>query len=159
MYIQEHINQIWLGMHYKKKKAFFESKLFDKLIDEIKWYDDEDAKIEKKVEKTKSNKKNHLFNKLFNTESENKEIDFKNLFWRYKIQQYLYNSEQKWILDQYNLAKRFIIQNSIDIIEDSIIESDDFYQSNKFNSVPIPKYKSNSSSTNTKSSIKNEVIN
>ena len=152
MYIQEHINQVCLGMHYVKSKEFFNSKIFSKLIKEIQRCGDDEAI----TNADQSQDKTDHFNKIFQTDTENKQIDFKTLYWRNKIQLFLYNSEQKWILDQYNFAKRFIIQNSIDIEEDQIVDAD-YYSQTVNEEIAVVKSRTGFTNANTKSSVKSDV--
>jgi hypothetical protein len=47
-------------------------------------------------------------------------LELKSLFWRNKFKNFIFNSDEKWILSQYNLLKLFLFQNSIEV--DSPVE-------------------------------------
>jgi hypothetical protein len=68
-------------MHYKKDTSFTSSSTFHDLAEGMKFFNDWEE-----------------------VEQEDKK-DMGTLFWRYKIEKFLFESEDKWALEQYYLAK------------------------------------------------------
>mmetsp|Transcript_22775 Transcript_22775/g.20248 ORF Transcript_22775/g.20248 Transcript_22775/m.20248 type:complete len:465 (+) Transcript_22775:13-1407(+) len=120
--VQEQINAILMGVTYKKREEFFNSEKFAILVDHIVESEkeanilgdayEEDEQDEEQDEEWIKRQKTLV----------DKEIEpGKKQFWTGKIIDYLTQSNEKWILDQFNLCKRFFLQNSIEG------KSEDFY--------------------------------
>jgi hypothetical protein len=107
MCIQEHINKVCLGVYYQKDDSFFKTTTFIRILEGFRQYDSEDVRGKDQNQDYSgrgSLKLADLFARRF---------DIKSLFWKNKLQNFILKSDEKWILDQYNLIKRFCIDNSI----------------------------------------------
>lgn len=109
--IQEHINQVCLGIHYEKDLSFFESSRFDRIIQGFSLYEERESKVPKQ----NLNFKN-LAKGIFMKTILKKRNDIRGLFWRNKLKNFIIKSDEKWILDQYNLIKRFCLDNSVEAV-------------------------------------------
>lgn len=107
MCIQEHINKVCLGVYYKRDDCFFKTNTFNRLVQGFSHYNNEDV-LKKDTSNEFSGRGSLKLADLFL-----KRLDMKSLFWRNKLQNFILNSDEKWMLDQYNLIKRFCIENSI----------------------------------------------
>lgn len=100
--IQEHINQVCLGMHYKKDRGFFKTPTFTRLVHAFTPYGSEkDDKNQSEPNTSNLNQSSRLF------QDQKAKIDLHNLYWKNKLQSFMLESDEKWMLDQYNLIKRF----------------------------------------------------
>jgi hypothetical protein len=107
--IQEHINQVCLGMHYRKDRGFFKTSTFNRLVKGFSLY------TQKEEKEAKSDLNLSSINQSMRRNQEYKaKIDLDLLYWRNKLQNFMLESNEKWMLDQYNLIKRFCIENSIE---------------------------------------------
>lgn len=112
--VQEQINIILFGATYQKKEDFFYSDEFEDLVqcltneenlDEVIMGGGDDSNLNiSKIHITKANERNVTDN-LVQDHSDH---------WKTKLRDFLLKSNEKWILDQFNLCKRFLNQNSIE---------------------------------------------
>ena len=129
--IQEHINYICLGVSYKKDHSFINTEEFEEIVKYLgKYNTDEMPENRPKPENDMKSLIKRKLSKLTFTNTSQDKLDLKSLFWRHKLQDYLLKSDEKWMLDQYNLVKRFLLQNSVD---SNILEfSDPIYNNYEF---------------------------
>jgi len=109
--IQEHINQVCLGIHYEKDLSFFDSKRFKRIVDGFSFYEERETKIPIEHTSLKRIAKGIHMQSMIK-----KKNDIRALFWRNKLKNFLIKSDEKWILDQYNQIKRFCIDNSVEAV-------------------------------------------
>lgn len=111
--IQEHINHLLLGMSYQKSTEFFKSESFTEIINHFTSYNEFELKSKgqsSNYNMTRSMKRKVQQFNLFNKDK----LSISKLFWRHKLQQFILKSDEKWMLDQYNIAKKFLVGNSIE---------------------------------------------
>jgi hypothetical protein len=113
--VQEQINTILFGVTYEKKKDFFISEKFFNLVEGLTYSDDLEevliGGVDESSEISQMAKSPTLKGDRSITENIIKD---RSDFWKQKIRGFLLKSNEKWILDQFNLCKRFLNQNSID---------------------------------------------
>ena len=106
--ITEQINRVLFGVTYVKKEAFIESQKFQDIVDWILEFEKRELRIDAEDDDESSSEEDD--------DSQTQQIN-KGTLRRIEIEQetklYLTRSNEKWILDQYNLCKKFLIQNSI----------------------------------------------
>ncbi|CAI2382176.1 unnamed protein product [Moneuplotes crassus] len=110
-FIQEHINQICLGVYYEKDQGFFETERYSRIVEGFKYYEAKDAKLAT----DKANYKN-LARGIYLKPMIERKNDIRALYWRNKLKSFLMDSEEKWILDQYNQIKRFCNENAVEAV-------------------------------------------
>lgn len=114
--VHEQINSILLGITYKKSQDFFKSEEFDELVECLADYEEKDLIIQDTPREEESsemiqNDMDHIFEsgiRLKSRQTENKKD-----IWKQTLCNFLTRSNEKWILDQFNLCKKFLNQNSI----------------------------------------------
>ncbi|CAI2387331.1 unnamed protein product [Moneuplotes crassus] len=133
--IQEQINTVVLGVTYQKREDFFSDPKFEKLVDAIlaaeqrdkmlNAISEEPEKDEQSTDKrevdtlgqTKTpiiRKRFSVWDEHFQLPKETKEADDdRREYWSEYLKSFLTKSNEKWILDQFNLCKKFLNQNSI----------------------------------------------
>ena len=115
--VHEQINSILLGLTYKKSTEFLKSSEFDELVEWLAEYEEKDLIIEDTPREEESsefiqNDIDQVFESGIRLKSRNTEN--KKDFWKQKLCNFLTRSNEKWILDQFNLCKKFLNQNSIE---------------------------------------------
>lgn len=89
--IEEQLNKMLFGFTYEKKEDYFKTENFKIIVD---------------------GHKHALYDKFEKFhQSEDNFVD-KEEFWRNKLKKFLIKSNEKWILDQFNLIKLFLMRNS-----------------------------------------------
>ena len=113
--IHEQINAILFGFTYKKNEDFFLSDKYDTLIEWLAEYERKDIIVEAEDEELDLNAPQETEQQLYTTKTsiKKKEGDSRKGIWDYRIRSFLIKSNEKWILDQFNLCKKFLNQNSI----------------------------------------------
>jgi hypothetical protein len=116
--VQEQINSVLFGVSYKKHLEFFDDEVFHVLVDHIAESDSqanilgdaygEESASEVVDEGWLKRQKTFVDKPIADAEPNNRK------FWMVKLKSFLTKSNEKWILDQFNLCKRFFLQNSID---------------------------------------------
>ena len=113
----EQINAILLGPNYVKNSSYLSSKQYEAFLNEMEMFDMmnynntslESFKYYKNIKdlrkKTKVNEDK--------TSSKGEDVPFTREKFDKYMRNYLLNSDENWILMQYNLCKAFLIQNSI----------------------------------------------
>ena len=115
--IPEQINAILFGMTYSKREGFLKSAKFEEIVDCLLEFEKKELKIDAEEVEDEPEEVNFL--------EDDKEIHendtntFKNGNQRRdeiirEVALFLTKSNEKWILDQFNLWKKFLIQNSIE---------------------------------------------
>ena len=114
--VGEQIDSILYSITYNKNNDFFSSSEFYSLVEFLSDYD----KYDKISDKYLSNSSSNFFSEgylIFHTSQ-----DFKNKidtdrkdFWETKLKKFLTKSNEQWIIDQFNLCKKFLYQNSIEV--------------------------------------------
>ena len=114
--IQEHINKICLGLHYVKDESILKTVDFQRIVTELLQYGHADG--EAKIEETTSGESAAQMINMTRRKPNYKinHIRIKNLYWRNKFRNFVFQSDEKWILEQYNLMKYFLILNSIEVM-------------------------------------------
>ena len=114
MLVIEQIRCILFGVAYQKDEDFFESIKFRELVESLANNENfEDIlspdlkEMSVKMERINGVSKSRLI------DNENEEDD-RLEYWAERIKNFLLKSNDKWLLDQFNLCKRFINQNSIE---------------------------------------------
>lgn len=112
--VQEQINSLLLGVTYKKRESFFDSPKFEKLLDCLVDEDTyDDLFDEDKSAVQSADFEGDTAMRRQKTFAERDEENTRE-YWRSKLINYLTKSNEQWILDQFNLCKRFVNQNSIE---------------------------------------------
>ena len=106
MLVQEQINKILYGSTYSKSTSFLHSEAFSTLSQGIQEYYDPYLLQDNQESEQEIPDKQMPFNNM--THESKKQL------WARKLTDFLMKSEEKWILDQYNLIKLFLFQNSWD---------------------------------------------
>ena len=113
--ITEQINTVLFGVTYIKKQGFIESDKFQEIVDWILEFEKKELRIDAEDEESEDEDENIIDEDQEISESETGVV--KGNKRREEIERdvrwFLTKSNEKWILDQYNLWKRFLIQNSI----------------------------------------------
>lgn len=114
--IQEQINVLLYGVSYTKNEGFLKSDKFERLIESLLEFEKKAVRIDAEDEESDSEDNEELDDCVINeNQSHCKEPKLSR---RDEIANeiilYLSKSNEKWILDQYNLCKKFLITNSID---------------------------------------------
>ena len=114
--VGEQINSILYGVTYIKNQDFFLSSEFYSLVDCLTDYDRDDMISDKHHGNSTSN---FLFSEgdlIFNpSQSFKKKIDHdRKDFWENKLKKFLTRSNEQWIIDQFNLCKKFLNHNSVE---------------------------------------------
>lgn len=136
--VQEQINAILMGVTYTKNHEFFHSDDFMILIEKVLDSEKEGNILEDAYEEEDdADEKEDEWNKRQRTVVDNQIVPSKKQAWANKIIDFLTQSNEKWILDQFNLCKRFLLQNSIEGYYEDF--SHPFY--NKFNHIKSMKVK------------------
>lgn len=107
--VQEHLNSILLGPTYRRQGDFFDEPDFETLLDEIQFYDT--GAVKKKL-KSKST----TIERLKVSESKVKDASLvteSRGVWEEHLKDFLLDSNENWMLNQFNLLKAFVVQNSI----------------------------------------------
>jgi hypothetical protein len=112
--VQEQINIILFGATYIKKEDFFDSEEFEHLVQGLISDEDlEDIVMGDADESSVNHSKHHISKENErNITGNNFQDNADN--WRTKLKDFLLKSNEKWLLDQFNLCKRFLNQNSIE---------------------------------------------
>jgi hypothetical protein len=113
--VQEQINSILFGVTYRKNEEFFLSDKFDELIECLVEYDTQDlivseSRIKEQTDNLGETGKPFEIKDTFH----NSEIGSCRDHWEFKIKNFLTRSNEKWLLDQFNLWKKFLNQNSVE---------------------------------------------
>ena len=103
-----------MGITYVKSVEFFDSETFDLLVDYIVESEKEGNILGDVYEEEKVEEMNEECSKRQKTLVDKEIEPEKKQFWKEKLINFLTGSNEKWILDQFNLCKRFFLQNSIE---------------------------------------------
>ena len=115
--IPEQINTILFGMTYTKKAEFVKSPKFEEIVDCLLEFEKKELKID--AEEIEDEPEEVNFAEDDKEIHENDTNTFKNGNQRRDeiardVTLFITKSNEKWILDQFNLWKKFLIQNSIE---------------------------------------------
>ena len=114
MLVIEQIRCILFGVAYQKNEDFFETRKFRELVETLADNEDfEDILSPDSMEMSVKMDKLNAASKSRLMENEIEEDDRQD-YWAERIKDFLLKSNEKWLLDQFNLCKRFINQNSIE---------------------------------------------
>ena len=113
--IQEQINVLLYGVSYNKNEEFLKSEKFDKIIESLLEFEKKAISID--AEDSEGDSDDH--EEIEDSSIKNKSGSQISSIQRrdeiaLEIKLFLSKSNEKWILDQYNLWKRFLITNSIE---------------------------------------------
>jgi len=136
--VMEQINVILFGLSYQKKEDFFGSKRFEELIDCLTGGDNFDDILNGDSDNASINS-SRADRKESHHDRNNDDNDDESIreYWASKIRNFLIKSNEKWLLDQFNLCKRFINQNSIE----GDLKDFQHYVFDRFNSIRALKNK------------------
>ena len=113
--IHEQINAILFGVTYKKSEDFFETEKCIQIVNCLTEYDSNYAIIEdeeeSKTEVVEQVETDNMW--ISKTSIKKKDNESRRNSWESRIKGFLLKSNEKWILDQFNLCKKFLNQNSI----------------------------------------------
>ena len=113
--IHEQINAILFGVTYKKSEDFFETEKCIQIVNCLTEYDSNYAIIEdeeeSKTEVVEQLETDNMW--ISKTSIKKKDNESRRNSWESRIKGFLLKSNEKWILDQFNLCKKFLNQNSI----------------------------------------------
>lgn len=114
MLIHEQINSILFGVSYTKSNKFFTSDTYDSIVDCLAEYERMEmitsSKDNPDTQRLREIQRDQLFtprNKVHPQEVKGRDA------WDQRLRKFLTMSNEKWILDQFNLCKKFLNQNSI----------------------------------------------
>ncbi|CAI2387514.1 unnamed protein product [Moneuplotes crassus] len=111
--VQEQLNAILMGVSYTKSTDFFYSDTFHTLVENILGSEKEGNILGDAYEEEEEKPRDMIF-KRQSTLVDRDVSPMKWKYWSEKIIGFLTQSNEKWILDQFNLCKRFLLQNSIE---------------------------------------------
>lgn len=116
MLVIEQIRCILFGVAYEIKEDFFESKKFRELVESLADNESFEDVLDTTTRDISFNidKINAINHKDKKDHDESNEEENRHEYWTQRIKDFLLKSNEKWLLDQFNLCKRFINQNSID---------------------------------------------
>lgn len=116
--IQEQINAVLFGISYTKREDFFQDQDFNKLVEILVYYEERDQILDigSQKEEDLGILKHEDSTQLQDSKTQmvRKEItEDRKIHWENCLKKFLTKSNEKWILDQFNLCKKFLNQNSI----------------------------------------------
>lgn len=114
--VGEQINAILFGVTYKKNEEFFLSDEYDRLIECLSLYDKKEVVSDSPDGDIDSNVMNSETDQIYLSKNTfNRQIlNDRREYWEFRIKNFLTKSNEKWIIDQFNLCKKFLNQNSVE---------------------------------------------
>ena len=109
--IQEQINAILFGVGYQKRDSFINSQNFEDIVDALLEFEKKTIRIDAEDWESDSEEAEGD-GEIGENEQSNKSLDRRDEIAR-DMRLFITKSNEKWILDQFNLCKKFLIQNSI----------------------------------------------
>ena len=114
MLIHEQINSILFGVSYSKSFKFFSSSTYEQIVDCLAEYERKDmissTKDNPDIDELGDSQRNKLFSPRNRVHPQ--KLDKRDA-WDDRLRKFLIMSNEKWILEQFNLCKKFLNQNSI----------------------------------------------
>ena len=113
MMIREQVNSILFGVTYKKNEEYFETEYYMEVVNCLTEYERKDMIVGTKDspnDQIERPEVNGIFSPRSIIRARGEERKNK---WDERLRMFLIKSNEKWILDQFNLWKKFFNQNSI----------------------------------------------